>query len=171
MQLYKFFDLKTPEDLLRKLEREYDGWKAAPLNVDLAWNFFVTAEHLPDWIYYQDMPISGTARPDLLDGQTPNDFTRDRARPLLRICSHLANGGKHFHLRDRNLTSVERTVRENTRWIDPRWVAPEWVGEQPALRVYLAPDEQAALGRGSADVNALWLAVRVLEFWRTRKIS
>jgi hypothetical protein len=68
MQLYRFYDLKTPRDLLRKLEREHDRWKADPLNVDLAWNFFVTAEHLPDWIYYQDMPTSGTKRPDLLDG-------------------------------------------------------------------------------------------------------
>ena len=74
MQMYKFFDLQTPKDLLRKLKREYDRWKADPLNVDLAWNFFVTAEHLPDWIYHQDMPTTGKTRPDLLDGQTPRAF-------------------------------------------------------------------------------------------------
>jgi hypothetical protein len=38
------------------------------------------------------------------------------------------------------------------------------------LRVQLTPPEQTALGRDSADVDALALASWVLEFWRTRKI-
>jgi hypothetical protein len=116
MQMYKFFDVQTPRDLLRKLEREYDRWKSDPLNVDFAWNFFVTAEHLPDWIYYQDMPTSGTERPDLLDGEEPYKFKMAPTRPLLRICSHLANGGKHFHLTNANLTSVAGTRQQGALW-------------------------------------------------------
>jgi hypothetical protein len=42
-----FFYLKTPEDLLHKLEREYEKVKQNPADVDHAFNFFVTAEHLP----------------------------------------------------------------------------------------------------------------------------
>ena len=42
-----FFDLKTPEDLLKKLEREYERLQQHPHDVDMAFNFFVTAEHIP----------------------------------------------------------------------------------------------------------------------------
>jgi hypothetical protein len=34
--MHKFFEMQTPRDLLRKLEREYDRWKADPLSDDLA---------------------------------------------------------------------------------------------------------------------------------------
>jgi hypothetical protein len=161
MQLYKFFTLQTHRDLLRKLERDYERWEADPLNADLAWNFFVTAEHLPDWIYYQDMPTSGKSRPDLLDGKTPYNFKMDRAHPELRICSHLANGGKHFHLGNTNLTSVAGT-RQQAGWIEPGWV------ELPALLVDLSPDEQQALSSPSASVDALSLAADVVAFWQAR---
>jgi hypothetical protein len=176
MQLHKFFDLKTPEDLLHKLERDYERWKADPLNVDLAWNFFVTAEHLPDWIYYQDMPTSGTERPDLLDGHTPHDFKLDLARPELRVCCHLANGAKHFHLydpalNDPKLSPVGDTVHGMTSFVEPGFVEPGFFGEEPVLWVYLSPHEQAALGRDKPNVYALWLATRVLELWRFRRLT
>ena len=58
-----FFDLRTPEHLLHKLEWEYAQWQGDPLNTYRAWNFFITAEHLPDWIYHQDMPTSGEKAP------------------------------------------------------------------------------------------------------------
>jgi hypothetical protein len=48
MAMDEFFKLRTYEHMLRKLEREYEHWKADPLNSDFAWKFFVTAEHLPD---------------------------------------------------------------------------------------------------------------------------
>ena len=41
------FDLTTPEHLLNKLEREYERLKENPADADHAFNFFVTAEHLP----------------------------------------------------------------------------------------------------------------------------
>ena len=138
-QLYQFYDLKTPKDLLGKLEREYERWQADPLNVDLAWNFFVTAEHLPDWVYYQDKPTTGKERPDLLDGQNYHDFKMDRTRPKLRICSHLANGGKHFHLRNTNLTSVTGTHVQGG-WVPLGWAPEGWV-PLPALMVDLTPCE------------------------------
>jgi hypothetical protein len=170
MQMYKFFDLKTPGDLLRKLEREYDRWNADPLNVDLAWNFFVTAEHLPDWIYYQDMPISGKPRPDLLDGKTLYDFKMDRAHPELRVCSHLANGAKHFHLGNTNLTSVTGTGQAMVGWVPDGWAPDGWAPSDPVLQVSVTPDERDALKQSTTDIDALWLAARVLEFWHGRKI-
>ena len=44
-----FFNLQTQFDLRDKLHRELDKLRAAPLDVDAAFNFFVTAEHLPEW--------------------------------------------------------------------------------------------------------------------------
>jgi hypothetical protein len=170
MQMHKFFVLKTPVDLLRKLEREYDRWKADPLNVDFAWNFFVTAEHLPDWIYYQDMPTSGRERPDLLDGQKPYEFKMALTRPIPRICSHLANGAKHFHLHNPNLTSVAGTGQAMVGWAPDGWAPDGWVPNDPVLQVSVTSDEQDALKQSTADIDVLWLAARVLEFWHRRKI-
>jgi hypothetical protein len=174
-QLHKFFTLKTPEDLLRKLERDYDRWETDPLNIDLGWNFFMTAEHLPDWVYYQDMPTSGKPRPDLLDGQTPYEFKMDRTCPLIRICSHLANEAKHFHLGNTKLTSVGDTMRDNTGYFAEGFFAKNYFARghfrEPALLVRLDHKEQTALGLSEAVMDALWLAARVLEFWRRRKIS
>lgn len=63
---------------------------------------------------------------------------------------------------------VARVVRENTGWVKPGWVATGYAAEEPALRVYLTEDEATKLGRDTADVDALWLAARVLEFWQAR---
>jgi hypothetical protein len=47
MAMEGFFNLQTPEHLLHKLEWEYTQWRDDPMNTYRAWNFFVTAEHLP----------------------------------------------------------------------------------------------------------------------------
>ena len=45
------FDLSTPRQLLAKLSRELDRLRTAPNDVDHAFNFFVTAEHMLDWLH------------------------------------------------------------------------------------------------------------------------
>jgi hypothetical protein len=65
-----FFDLQTPEHLLHKLEWEYTQWQDDPLNTYRAWNFFVTAEHLPDWI--------ARTGPRLPKGFSINDFKQEK---------------------------------------------------------------------------------------------
>ena len=57
-----------------------------PANPYPAFDFFVTAEHLLDWLY-----------PDSVE--SANVRIRKQRReiePLLRVTSHLANGAKHF---------------------------------------------------------------------------
>ncbi len=46
-----FFEIKTPQDLLDKLKREYMHLQKSTLNQDIAFNFFITAEHISDWLY------------------------------------------------------------------------------------------------------------------------
>jgi hypothetical protein len=45
-----FFTLQTAHDLFAKLQREFDRLSARPTDIDVAWNFFVTADHLVDWV-------------------------------------------------------------------------------------------------------------------------
>jgi hypothetical protein len=156
--MHGFFELKTPLDLLPKLEREYERWKADPLHVDLAWNFFVTAEHLPDWL---GRTHNG---PPLLGGESINKFRADR--PLLRVCSHLATGGKHLTPDSKQHTSVDRTVREMTSFVEDGFVEDGFYAKEVQLRVYLTPNEMTALGWKTTYVDALWLADRIMEFWR-----
>ncbi len=147
------FDLQTPEDLLRKLEWEYTQWQDDPLNTYRAWNFFVTAEHLPDW-------RAARPGPQLPKGFSHKKFKKEN--PLLRICSHLANGGKHFRPKAEH-TSVAST-RRRQGWVEDGWVEREWI-EHEALMVDLTPDEQQALSSASASIEALSLAADVLAFW------
>jgi hypothetical protein len=164
--MHGFFDVKTPRDLLQKLEREYERLRENPADADHAFNFFVTAEHIPDWIYNQDMPTRGTGRPDLLENKKPGDFKNTHT--VLRICSHLANGGKHFHL-DRH-QSIERIGVEETGYAKPGYVKPGYFAKNPTLMVYLTSHEvtelqNAGVGMTGAKIEVPWLAKQVLEFW------
>jgi hypothetical protein len=77
------FDLRSPQDLLAKLGRELARLEAAPNDVDHAFNFFVTAEHMLDWRF----PDPG--------GRAKRAAWRKR-EPLLQLVSHIASGAKHF---------------------------------------------------------------------------
>jgi hypothetical protein len=156
MPMEGFFEMTTSAHLLQKLEREYEAWKQEPLNPDRAWNFFVTAEHLPDWL----------ARTGSLSLGGLKITTFKQHTPLLRICSHLANGGKHFRPSPKQHTSVAST-RHQGGWVPLGWVPPGWV-PLPALIVDLTPDEQQALSSAEASIKALNLAADVLAFWRAR---
>ena len=60
MPMEGFFEMTTPAHLLQKLEREYEGMEAGTAPTpDRAWNFFITAEHLPDWLVRTDSQSLG----------------------------------------------------------------------------------------------------------------
>lgn len=81
-----FLYLRTPHHLLKKLEWEYENLQANPGDAWAAFNFFVTAEHMPDWC-----------------GCVPCK----NVEPLLQVCSHIANGAKHFNLTNPKHKSVK----------------------------------------------------------------
>lgn len=78
-----FPPLKTAQDLFAKLERDFDRLKASPSDAYVAYDFFVTANHLVDWCWPGDSGHQKSVR-------------RNDAIP--RICEHLANGAKHLTL-------------------------------------------------------------------------
>lgn len=87
-----FFLLRTADDMLSKLQWELNNLRESPDNCWVAFNFFVTADHLSDWV---------------------GNNTLRKSNALLRICSPLANGAKHFHS-DRH--SAIAAVNEKRLW-------------------------------------------------------
>jgi len=84
-----FLHLTTAEELFKKLEHDYEALKADVHDPYKAFNFFVTAEHLPDWV---------------------GDTSIKDKNPFLRISSHLATGAKHFKVTNPKKNSVGSTA-------------------------------------------------------------
>ena len=85
------FQLKTASDLLTKLRHDLDRMRANPVDAYAAFDFFVAARHMPEWLYPAD-----SVKKDAM-------FANNQ---LLKVCRHLADGSKHFTSRH---TSVKDT--------------------------------------------------------------
>jgi hypothetical protein len=133
-----FFELRKAADLFRKLEADLADLQASQGTRD-AYNFFVTAEHLPDWLGKRGLV---------------------KQHALLRVVSHIANGAKHFVLDDKRHRSVRGT--EKNRYVEAGYVAPGYYDEP--LIIHLASDEAKELGTSAIDASDL--AQRVMAFWK-----
>jgi hypothetical protein len=133
MAMEGFFELQTPEDLLRKLERDYARLQQDPEDIDIAYNFFVTAENMPEWV-------------------KDKTFKRkiQQQETLLTICNELATGAKHFTSGMQNPV-VRSAAREG--WVKPGWMEPGWVAAP--LIVRLNPTQAMKLGQEAIDVLEL----------------
>jgi hypothetical protein len=83
---------------VRKLEADLDRFQSAPsVSCEAqyaAYDFFVTAEHIPDWI-------------SALTGQSKGSL---RNYPDGALVSHIANGAKHFRVDPSRHTTVKDTM-------------------------------------------------------------
>jgi hypothetical protein len=138
--------------LLQKLHYEFEQLKKEPNNTYVAFSFFVTAEHLLDWLY------PGKA----------NRSKREQVRAsseLLQICSHIANGAKHFEVEAKHHQSVSDSGRSGgmfpPRLFPPRLFPPRSF-PNGGLFVRLQGDAEKAFG---PSVSVMDLAAKVLEFW------
>ena len=136
---FNFFELKTPADLFRKLESDLAALESSYQDTWVAFNFFVTAEHIPDWFDRRD-----------LVGK----------HAILRVVSHLANGAKHFILNDNRHQSV--TVTEKFRYVEDGYIESGYFYEP--LLVHLSPDEACEMRATTIDV--VLLGRQVVEFWK-----
>lgn len=133
-------DLVTVADLLRKLEHDFQRLKQNPRDTYAAFDFFVTAEHLPDWI---------------------GNVGVKHEIPLLRVVSHLAAGAKHFMPRDKRHKSVQRVeVQGGCFQSDMVQTDAFQVG---ALVIELQGKEAAHFGM---EIGVLELAELVLRHWQ-----
>jgi hypothetical protein len=88
-----FFELTTPLQLFQKMQSDLAALMTSGQDARIAFNFFVTAEHLPDWLGLR---------------------SEVKKHALLRVVSHLANGAKHFTLDPKRHTAVVATSKEST---------------------------------------------------------
>jgi hypothetical protein len=144
-----FFDLKTPEDLLKKLEREYERLQEYPGDVDTALSFFVTAAHLPEWLLEE--------RGKALKNKMQQRYL------ILQICDELANRGKHSKGK-KHQPVVLHTDYDS--YIDRDYIEPGYFEE--SLHVTLTRAAIKELGMTDQSIDVLSLAARVLEFWRAQ---
>jgi hypothetical protein len=141
--------------MLRKLRFDLEQLKKHPTNGYFAFNFFVTAEHMKDWLY----------------PGYPNNSKREqleKSSTLLQVCSHVANGAKHFMVEAKHHKSVTDTRRTGgyfPRGYFPSNYSPSGYFASGSLTVELQGDAQKELG---ARITAVELAERVLGFWESR---
>lgn len=91
------FELESPQDLLEKLKYDYRVFEADSNNSYAAFNFYVTAEHLKDWIFPGKK------------NQERSDF--EKSHLIMQVVSHIANGAKHFEVEHPKHVSVVDTIR------------------------------------------------------------
>ena len=84
---------------------------------------------------------------------------------LLQVCSHVANGAKHFQVEAKHHRSVVATVKTGGYWGSRYWASNYWPSRyfaKGALTITLQGDAEQQLG---SSIGALELAERVVEFW------
>lgn len=140
-----FGELKRPKDLVRKLGHDLERMENSPQDQYPAFDFFVTAEHIVDWIY----PDSRNERKALRENTA-----------LLRITSHIANGAKHFEAKAKHHKSVSGIKIDC--YVEAGYVEEDYF--QDPLIVHLTPEEEKSFG--VSDIEAISLARRVLDYWR-----
>src|SRR3989454_12815906 len=143
------FQLTEPRDLLAKLIHDFDRLRESPNDSYIAFDLFVTAEHMLDWLY------PGVA------GKAQRTAERN-SQQILQVVSHLATGAKHMLPEDPRHASVRHSdVAQSGYGEGPYGVVP--YGGGPYLVVEL--DGPAAVAFGKI-VTPLALAERVLAYWR-----
>lgn len=143
-ELNGFFSLRTARDLLVKLEADFnrlsDADKSSIKAQYAAFDFFVCAEHIPDW----------------LNETTGGSKNSHRDYPEGALVSHIASGAKHFHVRDKRHTTVKGTTSVQGAFQDNAFQAPAF--QVPCLVVDLEDGSHA---------EVLDIATKVLRHWRS----
>jgi hypothetical protein len=150
------FWMQTPRALFNKMVKDANQLAQDHLDSHVCFNFFVTAEHLPDWL------LPGNA----------NNAERNKLKdePILRVCSQIANGGKHFVTEAKKHTAIKSTAYMFSVTLDPAGRTqlrnkPDPEPENEFV-IHLNAPEANALGCESMTVRQL--AKRVLDFWEPK---
>lgn len=148
------FNLSEPKHLLAKLKRELERMRSAPSDVDHAFNFFVTAESIVDWLHPGD---AGRAQRRQLRG----------SEPLLEAVSHIASGAKHLDQLSPHHTSVKSTGRRLGTWTGKRFIPSMGLDSLfgvSRLMVMVTLSGSAAEKYGNI-IRAIELAEHVADYW------
>jgi|SRR6516162_9495772 len=133
--------LNTPRQLLEKLRVDFERMKREPMSAYAAFDFFVTAEHMPDWLAPKSVKFK---------------------EPLLQIVSHIANGAKHLKASPERHDAVS-DAEILSGHLDPKTFGPYFnVG---GIYVELTEKHFTEFG---PRIRAIDLASKVLGYWTDR---
>ena len=139
-----FVELRNVKDYWKKLLFDFDHLRENEEHTYTAFNFFVTAYHLIDWIF---------------EGQKSEERTELHQKPLMKLCSHIANGAKHFHIDSKRHKSVKKI--EKDRYVEEGYVE-EGYFEEPII-IYLSEPLKSKFGESISVVD---LAEQIIDFWK-----
>ena len=143
-----FLELQSADHLLEKLRYDLALLEEEPMDTYRAFNFFVTAEHMADW--HLPGRSNDTPRKDLRKNNT-----------ILQICSHLANGMKHFRAENKHHKSVSGALKN--KGVYGNSYPNVYPNAHPSkILIELDGDAKSAYG---ASINAVDLARLTLQFW------
>ena len=144
--------LKTPLDLLQKIRLDFERLRKNPSNSYVAFDFFVSSYHMLDWLHPND--------------RKGRDSEEEDCR-LLQLCSHIANGAKHFEATAKKHKSVRDVQNKsgvlnqgvlNTAVLNPNKL--NFAG----LFVYLNGE---AAKEFRSMIGVIDLAKKILEHWES----
>lgn len=138
-QVRGFFQLSTPDDLLAKLEWDFLRMNKALSDPYAAFDFFVTAEHMRDWLFPGK------------EGRKQREALRESSS-ILQMVSHIATGAKHL-------------VPESPQHVSVRDVDGP-TSEYPHAALVIYPADPVVAELGILGTTTLGLAQMVLDYWR-----
>jgi hypothetical protein len=141
-----FARLQTAGDLLKKVRHEHELLRQDPSSTYVAFNFFITAHHLLDWLH----PGFRNAERERIE----------REHVLLQVVSQLANGSKHFVLEAKKHQSVVRVDAPDGAFDAGAFDSDSFDTDE--LVVVL---DGAAAAQFGESIHVVRLAEMVLDFW------
>jgi len=144
-----FLELKTAQQLFAKLEDDFKIASHASTDSRAWFNFFVTAEHLPEW-HFKNQRLA-------------SEFRSQHA--VLRVCSHIANGGSYFEVNRHNAIASTNITYVVGYGQDGRLLQAQGTPSQGerAFTLQLSPEEAKELG---AEILVSELANQILTLYR-----
>ena len=147
-----FASLQSASDLFEKLKRDHKRLIENRNDPDFAFNFFVTALHLLDWLH----PRSRTDRDRL-----------EQSELLLQICSHIANGAKHFEATARKHKSVADVEKGKGLVFDsPRNANGALIFDDPRSGLIVKLTDEAEKKYGP-QISVQTLADEIMKLWES----
>ena len=144
------FELETAADLYEKLKNDFLIFEKDKLDSAAAYNFFVTAWHMLEWVYPDDPAKQKAFRDSSI---------------VLQICEHLAVGAKHFQPTNKKHESVKNSELTGGAWGKGFWKKGLWARGVWGEKMLIYLEGNAAIEYGDS-IQAFELAKEAMEFWR-----
>lgn len=165
MRRQGFFTIQTPADLVAKCEHDLARIRERPGDPYPAFDFFIAARHVPDWIATADVDRRVE---NILDDRCRKEIAElaesiFNAHPRLKIARHLADRSKHLVVtregRKSNRTPFHKEVEGTTM---PPWSEPSWLLRRLEIAIDVN-DQDARSYYPDGRVEVVALAADILE--------